>query len=61
MNIRIKFDCDPFSKIFFTNSLKNAEMVMEKPYMYLVKRENIVGSLDYGLRSQALKGGVNIH
>lgn len=61
MNIKINFDCDPFSKIIFTNSVKHTERIMEKPYMYLVKRGNIIGSLDYGLKKQAVEGGVNIH
>lgn len=61
MNIKINFDCDPFSKIIFTNSVKHAERTMEKPYAYLVKRGNIIGSLDYGLKKQAVEGGVIIH
>jgi len=57
MNIKINFDCDPFSKIIFTNSVKKAEMMMGKPYMYLVKRGNVAGSLDFGLKNQATEGG----
>lgn len=60
MNIMINFDRDPFSKIIFTNSVKHAERTMEKPYAYLVKRGNIIGSLDYGLKSQALEIGAVI-
>ncbi len=61
MNIKINFDCDPFSKIIFTNGMKRAEATLGKAYMYLVKRGNIAGSLDEGLKKQAIEGGVNIH
>lgn len=61
MNVKINFECDPFSKIIFTNSVKHAERTMKKPYAYLVKRGNIIGSLDYGLKKQAVEGGVIIH
>jgi flavin-dependent dehydrogenase len=60
MNISINFDCDPFLKIIFTNSLKNAEITTKKPYMYLVKRGNFSGSLDDGLKKQAIEAGVEI-
>lgn len=61
MSIKINFDCDSFSSITFTNGSKRAEINLEKPYMYLVKRGNIAGSLDEGLKKQAIDAGINIH
>ncbi|HML04899.1 MAG TPA: NAD(P)/FAD-dependent oxidoreductase, partial [Methanobacterium sp.] len=62
MNIDINFDCDPFSKIIATNSVKINEInIPEKPLYYMVKRGNVSGSLDLGLKKQALDAGVNFH
>lgn len=61
MNLEINFDCDPFSKIALTNGSKNGEISSRKPLFYLVKRNSFPGTLDYGLKEQALKLGVKIH
>lgn len=61
MNIHINFDCDPFSKIIFSNGAKQTEKVFKKPYMYLVKRGNIRKNLDFELKNQAVLCGVDIH
>lgn len=61
MGIEINFDCDPFTKIIFTNGLKTQERAFEKPIFYLVKRGSFKGSLDYGLKDQAIKLGVKLH
>lgn len=60
MNININFDCDPFSKIFISDGLKENEINFNKNAFYLVKRGNFLGTLDYGLKKQAVEGGVNI-
>lgn len=61
MNIKINFDCDPFSKISISNGFGVSEIDLKKNGYYLVKRGNIPGSLDHGLKSQALEAGVEIH
>lgn len=61
MNIDINFDCDPFSKIIFSNNSRRVERNMEKPYAYLVKRGNVAESLDFGLKKQAIESGVRIN
>jgi len=61
MNINIDFDCDPFSKIILTNCSKTKEINSERPLFYLVKRGSFSGTIDYSLKMQALKSGVNIH
>lgn len=59
--IEINFDCDPVSNFTFTNGIKNQECVFNKPVFYLVKRGFFEGSLDYGLKEQAMKLGVKIN
>lgn len=61
MNIKINFDCDPFSKIFISDGLKDNEINLNKNAFYLIKRGNFLGTLDYGLKKQAVEGGVSIH
>jgi len=61
MNIDISFDCDPFSKVILTNCSKTKEINSKKPLFYLVKRGSFSGAIDYSLKAQALKSGVNIH
>jgi len=61
MNIEISFDCDPFSKVTLTNCSKTKEINSERPLFYLVKRGSFCGTIDYGLKAQALKLGINLH
>ncbi|MGZ7134729.1 MAG: NAD(P)/FAD-dependent oxidoreductase [Methanobacterium sp.] len=62
MNININFDAVPFSKITATNATKINEIINPKgPLYYLVKRGNVPGSLDLGLKEQAQDAGVNMH
>jgi len=61
MNININFDCDPFSKLTITNGQVRREIVTQRPLFYLVKRGAVPGSLDQGLKTQALESGVVIH
>ena len=62
MNIRINFDCDPFRKLTITNGSKQriSHYPEDGPLCYLVKRGAMPGSLDQGLKEQALEAGVNI-
>ena len=62
MNIDINFQCNPFKKITAANTTKITEIKNSKrPLYYLVKRGNVQGSMDLGLKDQAQDAGVNIH
>jgi flavin-dependent dehydrogenase len=61
MNIEINFECDPFSKLILTNCSKIKEINSKRPLFYLVKRGSFSGTIDSGLKVQALKLGVNLH
>jgi flavin-dependent dehydrogenase len=62
MNIAINFDADPFREQVITNGVKSrvSHYPQDKPLCYLVKRGVVPGSLDQGLKAQALEAGVNI-
>lgn len=61
MNIEISFDCDPFSKMTLTNCSETKKISSLRPLFYLVKRGSFCGTIDYGLKAQALKLGANVH
>ena len=56
----MNFDCDPFRRVEATNTKVSKGISRERPLFYLVKRGPFRGSLDYGLKEQALKSGVKI-
>ncbi|MCX6350436.1 MAG: NAD(P)/FAD-dependent oxidoreductase [Bacteroidetes bacterium] len=62
MNIDINFDCHPFDKLLLADGKKTSkEFEFKAPLFYLVKRGNMPGTLDQGLKQQALDLGVKIH
>jgi flavin-dependent dehydrogenase len=61
MNLDINFDADPFLKLTITNGHSQRESYYDQPLCYLVKRGDVEGSLDQGLKQQALQAGVDIH
>jgi len=63
MNISVNFDCDPFDAFNICDGDAINETIMSRrPIFYLVKRGgHVPGSLDNGLRRQALDAGVSIH
>ena len=61
MNIAINFDCKPFSTLMVTNGSKTFDLHFTKPLVYLLKRGIAEGSLDQGLKRQALDAGVKIY
>jgi flavin-dependent dehydrogenase len=63
MNIYVNFDCDLFLKLITTNGSKQrvSHYPEDNPLCYLVKRGTLPGSLDQGLKAQALEAGVRIH
>ncbi len=63
MNIYLNFDCTPVLSLITTNG-KNQRVsryAEDRPLCYLVKRGALVGSLDRGLKIQALEAGVKLH
>lgn len=61
MNININFDNHPVSRGILMGRKGNKELCCKKPIFYLVKRGPFPGTVDYGLKEQALKLGINIH
>ena len=61
MNVAINFDCKPFSTLMVTNGSKTFDLHFTKPLVYLLKRGIAEGSLDQGLKRQALDAGVKIY
>jgi len=60
-NIEINFDCTPFSNLTLSNCKIDEKFNFDRPLFYLVKRGDVAGSLDQGLKKQALAAGVEIH
>lgn len=62
MQIGINFDCRPMPPLLLTDGEKlNLNCAFKRPVCYLVKRGLITGSLDQGLKEQALSAGVRLH
>lgn len=61
MNININFDHHPFKNLNISNGDKVWDFNFKKPAFYLVNRGKIPGSLDCGLKEQALDAGADIH
>lgn len=61
MGIELTFDYLPFAKLTLTNGLLSHEYKLKKSFCYFVKRGDVAGSLDRGLRQQAEAAGVTIH
>lgn len=62
MGLKINFDCDPFYEFIVSNGNKHWDFQADTntPAFYVVKRGSVDGSLDYGLKEQALDEGVEI-
>ncbi|MEK7636928.1 MAG: NAD(P)/FAD-dependent oxidoreductase [Patescibacteria group bacterium] len=61
MNIDVNFECDPFRTLTITNGDLTHDIKGQRPHCYLVKRGAMSGSLDQGLKQQALAAGVQLH
>lgn len=61
MNIDVNFDCDPFSKITLATEKELSDVRFNEDLFYLVKRGAVKGSLDQGLKEQAVDSGVKIN
>ncbi len=61
MNIAINFDMTPFKTLHvYDFELNEFILHSERPLFYLVQRGAVEGSIDYGLKTQALDNGVVI-
>lgn len=61
INIEVNFNCHAFNKIGLSNGHSINYLVLDKPIFYLVKRGPMIGTLDQGLKLQALECGCKIH
>ncbi len=61
MGLKVNFECTPFSELTVTNGTLIEELKTKRPLFYLVKRGSMPGTLDQGLKQQALAVGVNIN
>lgn len=62
MNIKsTNFNFTGFKNLIISNGAKNWDFSCDRPAFYLVRRGIIEGSLDQGLKKQALDSGVNLH
>ena len=61
MNIKINFDCYPFPSLLLSNGHEVLNLRFRRPLFYLVKRGDIEGSLDRGLKKQAIELGVKLN
>ncbi|MBV9469214.1 MAG: NAD(P)-binding protein, partial [Abitibacteriaceae bacterium] len=61
MNLEINFDFDPSYELVVKNRVATERLHFERALFYLVKRGSGAGSLDQGLKRQALEAGVELH
>jgi flavin-dependent dehydrogenase len=60
LGLAINFDCTPFSALTVFNGEKAWPFTSSRPGFYLIRRGAMAGSLDQGLKEQALAAGVDI-
>ena len=61
LGLDINFDCDPFDEVTITNGADTVELKFATPMFYLVKRGTFPGTLDQGLKAQAIAAGARLH
>lgn len=61
IGIRFNFLCSPVSKVtLFDAALRKYEIATSQPLFYLLQRGSFEGTLDFGLKTQAIDLGVEI-
>ena len=60
-NIKVNFECQPFSSLLLSNGHETLNFHLRRPLLYMVKRGDMEGSLDHGLKKQAIELGVKIN
>ncbi len=61
MNIKLNFDYNPFKSFTLSDGDRFWNFHLDRPAFYLVKRGSLEGTLDHGLKEQALDLGVDIY
>ncbi|MGV1100561.1 NAD(P)/FAD-dependent oxidoreductase [Thiovibrio sp. JS02] len=61
LGLAVNFDCTPFSALTVYNGDREWRFSGTRPGFYLVRRGAKPGSLDHGLKEQALAAGATIH
>jgi len=62
MQLAVNFDCHPMPPLLLTDGRQlKLNCSFKRPVCYLVKRGPVTGSLDIGLKEQALAAGVRLH
>ncbi|HIJ89379.1 MAG: NAD(P)-binding protein [Desulfobulbaceae bacterium] len=60
LGLAINFDCTPFSALTVLNGEREWAFTSVRPGFYLIRRGAMPGSLDQGLKEQALAAGADI-
>ncbi len=60
IGLELNFDCDPFVDVTITNGQRVVDLRFNRAMFYLVKRGTFAGTLDQGLKQQALAAGVRL-
>lgn len=60
LGLAVNFDCTPFSALTVFNGEKKWPFTSSRPGFYLIRRGAMAGSLDQGLKEQALSAGAAI-
>jgi len=60
LGLAVNFDCTPFSALTVFNGEKEWPFSCSSPGFYLIRRGAMPGSLDHGLKEQALAAGAEI-
>jgi flavin-dependent dehydrogenase len=61
MNVGVNFQLHSFHKVTVANGVRSEEFQFDRPLFYAVRRGVDEGSLDQGLKQQALSLGVQFH
>ena len=61
IGLDVNFDCTPKDKVTLTDGHKLKEVHLPTPFVYMVRRGPMAGSLDQGLKQQALEAGVRLN
>ena len=61
IGIDVNFDCTPKDRLSLTDGRRVREVSTSGPFVYMVRRGTMAGTLDQGLKQQALEAGVRLH
>jgi len=61
LGLDVNFDCTPEDRLTLTDGRKLKYVHLPTPFTYMVRRGTMAGSLDQGLKQQALEAGVRLN